>query len=178
MEKREPNSLRQPKAAKISSRVLVTLIAVVAVVFGAFRVIGYEMPYDEDPNFNAPLLTDVLLWFVYVLTVVALATVLLSVVHGVRSKSDDSGVTNGVPAARIFYFSLALPVLTLIVTFALGSTEPLLINGKPYSTESWLRVTDMFINTSLVLIVVAILAVAYGLLGLNLRHGRRVRKSR
>lgn len=175
-DKTTDNKPRLQGAAKISHRVLVVLIAIVAVVFGAFSSIGYEMPFDEDPAFNAPLLTDALLWFVYVLTCVAFVAVLLSALHSVKAGEGGSGVTNGVPAARIVWFSLGLPALALIVTFAFGSTEPLLINGKPYTAEGWLRVTDMFINTSLVLIVVAVLAVAYGLLGLNLRH--RDRKSR
>ena len=47
------------------------LVAVSAVVFALFWLIGYDMPYEEDADFNAPLLTDALLGYVYLLTAVA-----------------------------------------------------------------------------------------------------------
>lgn len=175
MEKAGQNRFRHSELNRLSSRVLVLLIAVIALMFGSFWSVGYEMPFDENPVFNAPLLTDVLLWFVYALVAVTLILVLVSVAYGFKTRSDDSGRTNGVPAARIFYLSLALPVVCMVVTFALSSDEPLTVNGQQYTSAIWLRLTDMFINTSLILIAVAVAAVAYGLLGLNLRH--RGRKS-
>ena len=39
------------------------------------------------------------------------------------------------------------------LTFVLGSADPLFTNGKPFTSTFWLKATDMFIYTSLILII-------------------------
>ena len=48
------------------------------------------------------------------------------------------------------------------ISFLLGSAHPMVINGVEYTDEFWLKTADMLIVSSLVLIVVAIGAMAYG----------------
>ena len=45
-----------------SQRVLFAIIAVTAVVFALFYLVGFNHPFPDDPDFNEPRLTDVLLW--------------------------------------------------------------------------------------------------------------------
>ena len=45
---------------KKQSWIIIGLIAISAVIFLAFWMVGYDMPYEEDVDFNAPLLTDML----------------------------------------------------------------------------------------------------------------------
>ena len=47
-------------AERIARWVFLALIVLTAIVFGAFYLIGFNRPYADDPNFNAPLLTNVL----------------------------------------------------------------------------------------------------------------------
>lgn len=44
-------SIRQLSAEQMSTRVLYVLLAVIVLLFGAFFLIGYDIPYDEDPTF-------------------------------------------------------------------------------------------------------------------------------
>lgn len=46
---------------KRSSRVLYALVGLIIIVFALFWLIGFDRPFDDDPNFNSPLFTDALL---------------------------------------------------------------------------------------------------------------------
>lgn len=154
-------------AEQVSTRVLYALVALTVVVFGAFFLIGYDEPYAEDPSFNAPVLTDAVLVFIYLLTFAASALAVEAVIVAFRQRDKSSAVINNVPAARISRVVIGLLCLTLVVTFSLGSSEPVLANGAEYTDRFWLKATDMFINTSFVLLIVAACGVAFGLSGYN-----------
>lgn len=164
------------RVARVSVRVLATLISLTVVIFGAFYLVGYDMPSLDDPRFTAPLLTDMLLWYIYVLVFVTLVITVVSVVHDLRLRAKDNIIANGVRASRIAWLTAALLAVSLVLTFALGSSEPLSVNGRVFSSAIWLRLTDMFINTSIVLFVVAIVAVAFGMTGLNRKLPNRLRR--
>lgn len=166
------NRRRWLSADRLAGRVLALLIAMTALMFGAFFVVGYDMPYAEDPGFNAPLLTDTLLGYTYVLCAVAVAVAVVSMVRGAALHGGSRYETNGVPSGRIALGVALLLVVTLALTFAFGSSEPLPVNGRVYGDELWLKLTDMFIGTSAVLGLVAIALVAVGMSGLNRRTGR------
>lgn len=152
-------------AEQLSTRVLYVLVGLTVAVFALFFAVGYDIPYSEDPSFNAPLFTDTVLVFIYILVAAASAAAVCSLVRAFRHRDKDSDVVNNLPAARIAYASFGLLAVLLVLTFALGSTEPVLVNGVRYADSFWLRVTDMFINTSLALLVVAAIGVAFGLSG-------------
>lgn len=169
------NSEPQGRREIVSRRILILLTAVTAVVFGTFALVGFSMPYEENANFNEPLLTDVLLSYVYVLILASVAVMGVSVFHSIKTGSGRSGMTNGLPVARITYGTVAFVACTLAVTYLLGSSEPISINGEKYTSAVWLRLTDMFINTSVLLISAALLLVFFGLSGLGrkLFHGNK-----
>ena len=62
--------------------------------------------------------------------------------------------------------------MLLVLTFVLGSTQPLTINGVAFTDAFWLRTSDMLINTSLVLILIAIAAAGFGLSGWARKLGK------
>lgn len=160
---------------RLAGRVLALLTVLTALMFGAFFVVGYDMPYAEDPAFNAPLLTDTLLVYTYALCAVAVVVAVVSMVRGAALHGGSRYETNGVPSGRIALGVALLLVVTLALTFAFGSSEPLPVNGKVYGDELWLKLTDMFIGTSAVLGLVAVALVAVGVSGLNRRTGRKER---
>lgn len=154
-------------AEQVSTRVLYALVSLTVIVFSAFFFIGFDIPYEEAPQFNAPLLTDTVLTFIYLLIAATAVIAAVGVVAGLRHRNKSSAVVNNIPAARIAYATVALLCLSLIVTFMLGSTEPVSVNGTDYTDTFWLRATDMFIGTTAVLLTVAAGGVIFGISGYN-----------
>ena len=154
---------------KKQSWIIRGLIAIWAVVFIAFWCVGYDMPYEEDVDFNAPLLTDMLLGYIYLLTSSAIGVTVYSIVHGIKTRGRQSLTENGVPAGRITIITWGVTFALLASTFALGSTDPIKVNGKDFCEGIWLRLSDMFIISSGVMILLAILAVTFGMSGYSRR---------
>ena len=63
---------------RLSHAVLVVLIVITVIVFAAFWLVGFNMPFMDDPRFNAPLLTDVVIAFVYLMLLLAIMAVVLN----------------------------------------------------------------------------------------------------
>ena len=78
----------------------------------------------------------------------------------VRGKSE--AYENNVPIKKIGYVVSWGTAALLLLSFLLGSAHSMVINGVEYTDEFWLKTADMLIVSSLVLIVVAIGAMAYG----------------
>lgn len=120
------------------------------------------------------LLAEVMLWLMYALLLVASGVTLWSVVHSLRKRSREQSPTRGVPARPVAYAAAGLLVGTMILSFLLASTRPLLINGEVFDDTFWLRVTDMFIWTLIVMLTVAVAGVLIGMSGLSRRgKGRK-----
>lgn len=149
------------KTMTISSRVLMVLVGIIAVAFGAFYLIGYDNPYEENPSFNAPKLTNVILIISYLLIIGTILLTAFSLVMAFRNRNKSAAVVNNVPAARIAYIVSGSVVLLLVLTFLFGSSAPMTINGKQYAQTLWLKTADMFIFTALAMLVAAVAAVAY-----------------
>lgn len=158
--------LKGLKTEQISTRILYILVGIAVVVFALFYLIGYNMPYMFDPTYNAPMFTDVVLWLLYLMTFITLCVAVAAVVKGYRNRSSES-IVNGVPAARIAWCTVALLVVSLVVTFLLGSSSAVTVGGVKFTDAFWLKTTDMFIYTILLLIIVAAGAVVFSMSGLN-----------
>ena len=120
-------------------------------------------------NPSSPFFVELTLWTVCVLLAVSLTLTLWSVVRSMGMRGHGQADDNGIPATRIAWVVGGVLVVLLAVTYALGGTEPLAINGKPFADAFWLRTSDMLINSSLVLMVLAAIAVLLGFLGIG-RH--------
>lgn len=115
---------------------------------------------------------DMLLYVVYLLLAVVTAAAVWSAAHGVRTHEKTKEPTRGVPAAAIAWGAAALLVVTMVVTFLLGSSEPLLINGQWFKDAFWLKLTDMFLWTALLLLLLAAVGVVIGSSGLSRTNKR------
>ena len=91
------------KTQVISSRVLMVLVGIIAIAFGAFYLIGYDNPYEENPAFNAPKLTNIILIITYLLIIGTIGLTVFSLVMAYRNRNKSAAVVNNVPAARIAY---------------------------------------------------------------------------
>lgn len=147
---------------KLPSRVLYFLVGLIALIFILFWLIGFDRPYNDDPNFNAPLFTDVLLWLMIVMLFCGIALAIWSIVRKLKITGRGDRYSNGIPVKKIGYAIVCGTALILIVTFLLGSDDPMTINGAPFRDVFWLKVSDMFVSTSILMIVIAVGAVIYG----------------
>lgn len=153
---------RQLPAEKLSSRVLYVIIALVCLLFALFWLVGYDRPYEDAPNFSAPLFTDVVIVFMEVLVLATACCAVWSLVRGLKIRGKGEKQENNVPTKKIGYSVTIGTVLLLLLTFLLGSSDRMSVNGVPYAHVFWLKVADMLISSSLVLMVVAVGAMIFG----------------
>ena len=101
----------------------------------------------------SPFIADIMLWLMYIAVAVAIVVTLLSVVKTLRMRTKDDEVINGVPQTRIAWTTAFCFVACLVITWLLGSTDPLTTNGTLFNSHFWLKTVDMFIYTSILLII-------------------------
>lgn len=154
---------------KISSAVLIVLVTMSVVVFALFFTVGYNEPWEENTEFLNPAYTDSLINFMFFMGGTALLTTVVSLIWNARCHGHILNVTGGVPAGKIAACVIILLVATLAVSFITASDNAMIINGKSYTEASWLLVSDMLIHSIETLFVVAIIAVVYGMSGINRR---------
>ncbi len=105
--------------------------------------------------YTDPVFIDILLGTLYVMLVLVTLLVVWSAVRSLRLR-EGKELDWGFPSKRIAWGVAILVVATLAITALLADTTPLVINGKMYTDTLWLRIGDMMIWTSAVLIVVAV----------------------
>ncbi|MBR1388001.1 MAG: hypothetical protein IJ569_00050 [Prevotella sp.] len=104
-------------------------------------------------NIVSPFVADIMLWLMYIAVAAAIGVTLLSVAKTLRLRTKDDEIINGVPQTRIAWTVAGAFVACLVVTFLLGSSAPLVSNGQRFTDVFWLKVVDMFIYTSIILII-------------------------
>ena len=104
-------------------------------------------------SFVSPAIADVVLWLMYLMIAAAVGVTAFSVWHGMRNRRKGDDIINGVPAGRIGWCVAIALVACLVVTFLLGSSSPVVTNGTPFTDVFWLKTTDMFLYTSILLII-------------------------
>jgi hypothetical protein len=103
--------------------------------------------------FVSPIIADIMLWLMYITIGVAVIVTVVSMARTVRLRTKDEEVVNGVPRTRMAWIVVVAFLLCLVLTFLLGSSEPVRTNGKLFTDIFWLKAADMFIYTSLILII-------------------------
>ena len=162
---------KNKSAEQVSQRIFYILIALAVLVFGLFFLVGYDMPFEENPDFTAPLFTDVLIGLMWLFLVGGIGLAIYSMWKDYRGSRSEA-VVNGVPVRRIFRITWIGLLALLVLTFALGSSAPMLINGENYADWRWLKLSDMFVITSLLMLLAGMGAVIFG----ATRYIRKVKK--
>ncbi|GAB6975350.1 hypothetical protein [Prevotella falsenii] len=147
---------------RISQRVLYVLTGIAALIFVLFFSVGFYVPLAENPAFNAPLLTDALIVFMWILFGLTVLVMLLSVFHTVKTISVKQRVVNGIPTYRITTVVFGTTFVCLVLSFVFGSSDSMVINGATYADKFWLKASDMFVTSSLVLLLAAIGVTVFG----------------
>ena len=160
------------KIEKISSRVLMCCVALIVVCFAAFLLIGYDNPVGE---YNEPMLTDVIMWLMYVLTAVTAVLTVWSVVRGIQNtKGNDPAATTGVPSGKITLFTAGLTIVSLILGWILGlGEEAFTASDGTVTSAGWVTVVDVFMVSMGVLLVAAAIAVAVSMTGIFTKNASK-----
>lgn len=146
---------------RISRWIIVGEVSIIAIVFALFYLVGFNMPSIEEPDFNAPLLTDVLLVFMELMLVAAILTVCSMLIRKYKGRTK-AAVKNGIRTSSITFSVMLLVLILFVATYCLGSSEEMIINGKAYTNGLLLRVSDMFVDTSLLLITITTATTLWG----------------
>lgn len=147
---------------RLSMSVFYTLVALSVLIYALLWFVGYSRPFDENPNFNAPLFSNALIGWVYLLVIGTVGMVAWTVFRTLKVRGKSDSYDNNIPIKKIGYGVVFGVMALLALSFLVGSSTEMLINGTRYTTFFWLKVSDMFIYTSLVLMVIAIAMVVYG----------------
>ena len=160
------------KIEKISSRVLLACVILIVVCFAAFLLIGYNNPVGDN---NEPLLTDVIMWLMYVLIIVTAGLTVWSAVRGIQNnKGNDPAATTGVPGGKITLFTAGLTIVSLILGWilGLGETEFTASDGT-VTSAGWVTVVDVFMVSMGVLLLAAAIAVAVSMTGIVTKNASK-----
>lgn len=147
---------------KLPSRVLYVLSGVTVLVFALFWLVGFDRPYEDDANFNAPLFTDALLVLMLLLTAGAIGVAAWSAIRSGKVNRGGERIVNNIPVRKIGLAVAVGTAVVLLLTFLSASSDPMRINGLDYTDAFWLKASGMFVSTTLMMILVAIAAVVYG----------------
>ncbi len=155
-----------------SQRVLRIIVMLTVVVYLAFFLIGYNHPYAEDPDFIEPRLTSVLIFFALLVVVLAVAVTAWAMLSDFRKRASLAKADRRLPTSRHVAIIVALIIAMMLVSYWVGSTAAITVNGKDYADTTKLRLADMFVFTSLALMAIAAVAAAVSTIRSQFRRKR------
>lgn len=155
--------LKKLSAEGVSRIVLYAMLAIVAVMFGLFYLVKYDHPYEDNPEYNEPLLSGALVSFTLIFVIITAVVWLAAVVVSLKRRERAAKESHGIRSSHIAAGVGAITLITLIVTFAFGSSAPLIINRASYQNVFWLKTADMFVNSIIVMLILAAVILIYGL---------------
>ncbi len=139
---------------KVSSSILVALSAISLVVFAVFYFGGSEINAEGNKVYA---FTDLLLYWSYVLLGLAALSTL-----GFALKSLVESFGRNPKNALISVGGFLALVALLLVTYMMGDATPIPGNDEGgFNTEGWLKLTDMWIYSTYVLVGLNVLAVLW-----------------
>jgi len=156
------SNIKKWSTEKLSQSIFYVLVGFAVITFFLFFFVGYDMPFEENPDFNAPFFTNLLLVAMWIFFLLALCLAIYSFVRAGKRKSKGEMKMNGIPAGNIVWITWGGTLALLVLTFVLGSSGMILINGQAFTDWLWLKLSDMFIWSSATLLLCAIGAVLFG----------------
>lgn len=156
------SNIKKWSTEKLSQSIFYVLVGFAVITFFLFFFVGYDMPFEENPDFNAPFFTNLLLATMWIFFLLALCLAIYSFVRAGKRKSKGEMKMNGIPAGNIVWITWGGTLALLVLTFVLGSSGMILINGQAFTDWLWLKLSDMFIWSSATLLLCAIGAVLFG----------------
>lgn len=162
--------IEKSKEQKISDMVLYAIMAVSAIVLVIFFAWGYDTPYEENPDFNAPLFTDGLIILQVALTVVATLVTIggainsLTVGRGKAQVNDKVNVADKV-ASPIAWGTCVVSLIVGVIYGVINKDEQMIINNKAWQNATESIESDICIWSIGILTLGTIIAAIYSMIG-------------
>ena len=148
----------------LSRRVLYVVIALSAIVFGAFFVV-------PRGGASEMMLTGVLIVFLMMVLVGAMAVAAWSVVARLRKRNRQTSEVATIPAGRISLGVVVAVGLIMAAGYLLSPGGSIVVNGGEYDNRLWIKTAGMFIIAAGSLMSVAVMfIVANYLVNRRKRH--------
>ena len=130
------SNIKKWSTEKLSQSIFYVLVGFAVITFFLFFFVGYDMPFEENPDFNAPFFTNLLLVTMWIFFLLALCLAIYSFVRAGKRKSKGEMKMNGIPAGNIVWITWGGTLALLVLTFVLGSSGMILINTRPSVCKS------------------------------------------
>ena len=156
--------MKKFKIQNVSGAILWCLFIITIAVFALFFFGGEADPANRlvaDTSISEPAQTDTLLYWVYALVIIAVIVTLLAAIIRFGADLKDS------PKAAIqSLIGVIALVALLVITYSMGSNEPLQLVGYTGDENQapWLAVGDMFIySIGFMVAVMVVLMIGSGI---------------
>lgn len=153
----------QSKAERLSVAFRRGIIIVSAVVFVLFYIVGFNMPYMPNPSYNAPLLTDWVIWLMWIVLALTCGVLGWSLFVSGKLRKASDGKVFAVPIRKISWGVTAGLLILMLLSCLLAGTSPITINQDVYADAFWLRMAGMFITSTTVMLFVVLLVVLWSM---------------
>ena len=145
---------------RISQCVLYMLTAMTIVIFLLFWLVGFSRPF-----------TDVLLIFMAILAIAAFALAVWALWREFNmARQNKIVLDNNIPVGKIRRYVVLGTLTSVVLTGLFASRDAVSVNGNQYTDWLGLTASDLFVNTSIIMIVAAIGAVLYGATKYRRKH--------
>ena len=144
---------------KVSGTVLYVMLAITLVILGMF-FFGGETPLDQrlvaDTAMEEPAQTDALIYWMYILFGIAVIITIAAAIYQFVTGFIDSPMT-----AIKSLLGLILIIVVLVISWAMGSDQPLVMPGYDgaENVPFWLKLTDIFLYTIYIMMGAMILLI-------------------
>ena len=147
------------KDKDLSHRILILLVTTTIVLFAVVYFVGYSHPYHDNPDFIEPQFTNVLLGFTLFVLLLSVFVIAWALIVAWRKRGGKKTMINKVPVVVISSAVMVFTVVLMSVSFLLGSSSTINVNGQNYEDTAWLKAADMFVISSLTMILLATVVV-------------------
>ena len=122
---------------RVSYYIMYALFAIIVIVLALFYGVGYNNIVGE---YNAPENTDTLIYLMYILFGLTVASTLVAAILQFVAALRDN------PKSAIkSLLGLVLLVLVICITYAMGSDASVTNGDGVYDDKFWLKIADMFL---------------------------------
>ena len=151
---------------KICKYTLWGIMGISIVVFILFYTIGFGNLYEEDPKFNDPALTDLLLIWGYILIAVAVIVTIWSLIHGLTTKGTGTSKETGLAAhtSAIAWGICAVSIILGLIYGFMCKDDTMLINGKDWKGPGDIIITDTSMISIIILTIVTVCVTAWSMI--------------